>query len=124
MMKGWCVQVPVVEFGQETLKKRRTRNPSEVEAESGEFDAVYLEMLPGRLERLEVQFPQPALVPAQFFHFWLSKSKRKRDCKQILNIQFENPMTHRIFSSRISTSLLSIKLSTRADSSVTIVHNF
>jgi hypothetical protein len=27
MMKGWCVQVPVVEFGQETLKKRRTRNP-------------------------------------------------------------------------------------------------
>jgi hypothetical protein len=49
-MKGRCVQVPVVDFGQESLKKW---NSSEVEVVSGVFEVVYLEILPNRFE---VQF--------------------------------------------------------------------
>ena len=70
-MKNWCVQVPVVDFGQqERLKKG---NPDEVEVVYGVFEVVYLEILPNHLE---VQFPQPVLVFAKVFHFW-SNPKRQ-----------------------------------------------
>ena len=83
-MKGWCDQFPALDFAQKTLKKR---NPSEVEAESGVFEVVYLEILPNRLE---VQFPRPVLISARVFHFWLNpKDKTKRNCKQTMNTQFE-----------------------------------
>ena len=70
-MKSWCVQVPVVDFGQERLTKR---NASEVEVVSGVFEEVYLEILPNRLE---VQFLRPVLVLARVFHFWLLNPKEK-----------------------------------------------
>lgn len=71
-MKGWCVQVPVVDFGQERLMKR---NPSEVEVVYGEIEVVYLEILPNHLE---VQFAQPVLVFARVSHFWSINPKDKR----------------------------------------------
>ena len=71
-MKGWCDQFPAVDFAQKTLKKR---NPSEVEAESGVFEVVYLEILPNRLE---VQFLQLVLVLAKVFHFWFIKIQKKK----------------------------------------------
>ena len=74
---------------------------------------VYLEILPNRLE---VQFLQPVLVFVRVFHFWLRGIKIR-----YLNTQLKIQKTHRIFSSRISASLASIKLSTRADNSVTFV---
>ena len=63
-MKGWYVQVPVVDFGQRRLTKRR--NPSEGEVVSGVFGAVDLEIHPNRPE---VQFLRPVLAIARVSHF-------------------------------------------------------
>ena len=71
-MRGWCVQVPVVDFGQKRLTKR---NPSEVEVVSGVFEAVYLGIHPNRPE---VQFLRPVLVIARVCHFWLNLEEKKR----------------------------------------------
>jgi hypothetical protein len=58
--KGWCVQVPVVDFGQE-------KNPSEVEVVSEVIEELYFVILP---TRLEIQFLRPVLVFVRVFHSW------------------------------------------------------
>ena len=100
------------------VQKMTGATVSEVRVVSWVFEVVYLQILPNRPE---VRFLQPVLVFAQVHRFFFRWRKRISQIKQILDIG--NPITHRNFSSCISTSLPFIKLSTRAVNSVTFVPN-
>jgi hypothetical protein len=91
MMKSWCcVQVPMVDSGQERSTTRKRKNASGVEVVSWVIEVVYLEILPNHLED---QFLRPVLVFVRVFDFWLQKGvKSNIEQLQVSFFFLKNPM--------------------------------